>query len=330
MAGGIGANVDDNGMFMWRQDMEAEPAHFDAFDAMSCNPYQLKVGAAKHAEIVHAGIAWAVARNVGFQYGPCEGDLKIPDTVCLTLVPDAEGPVPVIVDEDDLEGRIVGALRHLPFHVLNRRLPVILGIGKVVIAFAAMVWGDGAVGTAAFARHEKAAQRFAQGSRIFVCRSPAESGHVDALSPIALRLGVRGSKKHGRIPVLGVLEVGPEGTGMEVLELGQLLSEALRFPVMGRLIYDGELAGRAREQRYVAEILGHPQSRTAVEVLPGQVQEIDTSPAGRRPIEVGESLMMREVAREPIAGCLAEETADIEIESHCRETAGECVVPSYA
>jgi hypothetical protein len=46
--------------------------------------------------------------------------------------------------------------------------------------------------------------------------------------------------------------------------------------MMGRLIYDGELAGRAGEQRYVAEILGHPQSRSAVEVLPSQVQAIDT------------------------------------------------------
>ena len=136
-----------------------------------------------------------------------------------------------------------------------------------------MVRGDDAVGTAAFARHEEAAQRFAQGSRIFICRSPAESRHVDALSPIALRLSVRGSKKYGRIPVLGVLEIGPEGTGMEVLKLGQLLSEALRFPVMGRLIYDGELAGRTGEQRYVAEILGHPQSRRAIEVLPSQVRD---------------------------------------------------------
>ena len=50
---------------MWRQDMEAEPAHFGTFDAMSCNPYQLKVGAAEHVEIVHAGIARAVARDVG-------------------------------------------------------------------------------------------------------------------------------------------------------------------------------------------------------------------------------------------------------------------------
>ena len=71
-----------------------------------------------------------------------KGHLQVFHAVHRAVVPDAQRLLFVIVDEDDLEGRIVRSLGDLALAVFHSGLPVVLGVGEVVLDVLPASLGD--------------------------------------------------------------------------------------------------------------------------------------------------------------------------------------------
>ena len=150
---------------------------------------QLVIRIQESAQIVNAVIFRVVALNLSSKDVLCKEHLDIFNAIHGTLMPDAEQPLLVFVNDDDFECRPIRPLRPLPLVViLDRCLTMPLRIEEIIFPVSApivMAFTDPAT---CFLVFKKLSDRLLQFLGVSPISGTAQGWHVDTLSPIGLGL----------------------------------------------------------------------------------------------------------------------------------------------